>query len=339
MPVSVINNVAYIQCGRKPNNKLLARAMMQRKLIPRTIIIPLKDGPFLLDGIWCFNCTFWHSDTTESRSISFLLSKHLSALHDVLLQHISHWSSIFQQWFTNNSILLPIKYNVGDIVFDYIDQLYIQLTYIANDQYRTCYVANDPYYKHMSALYGGHPVNTQKINDTITLNISRKVLYVSNQSEVVSGDSDDYMQKITKLQNHQTYISTINNLYFHVKQIRSYHLKIGGYGKEKHLKPAYFSKMTFVPVVRMLLETKNYKYKENTNKISFKLNCSQANNIFYKFDWTPFIRYYEEDKVWCYYTKFDYSKRTEVLQVKFFILQQDIDENNSIQGVASIPKN
>eukprot|EP01084_Bolivina_argentea_P045471 83709_1 len=236
MPVTVINNVAYIQCGRKPNNKQLAQAMMKRKSIARCIMIPLDEGPHQTDGIWCFNCTLWNFDTTEERSLAFLLSQNITALHDVLLQHISHWSELFKQWFSNNFTLLPIKYSIGDIIFDHIDQIYIKVTYIANNQYRMCYSTNT-YYKQHSCLYGGNPVNIKDMRYFVTLDVSRKIIYVSNESELVSPSADDDHHKIMKLQRHQSYISTINDLYFHTKQIKSYHLRLNVYGQEKKLKP------------------------------------------------------------------------------------------------------
>eukprot|EP01084_Bolivina_argentea_P183152 316108_1 len=81
MSVTVINNVAYIKCGRKPSNKQLGQALMRRTLIIRCIIVPLIDGPHLsiVNGNWYFKCTFWNdANITEDRSIEFLLSKNLS---------------------------------------------------------------------------------------------------------------------------------------------------------------------------------------------------------------------------------------------------------------------
>eukprot|EP01084_Bolivina_argentea_P183151 316106_1 len=344
MSVTVINNVAYIKCGRKPSNKQLGQALMRRTLIIRCIIVPLIDGPHLsiVNGNWYFKCTFWNdANITEDRSIEFLLSKNVCSLHDIILQHSCNWSQAFQDWFRDQSTLLPVTYDVGDIIFDFMDRIYIKLIYIAPNQYRLCYTNQNEniYYKNHSCLYGGHPVNIQESQQTETVTVSRKILYVSNQSELVSHHADSDTTKIIKLQAHQSFINTINSLYFHTKQVKSYHLKINGYGKERKLKPKYFPKMTFVPNIRMLLQSKNYTYKENTKEISFKLNSSQGNDLFYNDDWTPFTRYYPEDKVWCYYIQFNFSKKTEVLQVKFFILQQDIDANGSIKGVAGIQKN
>eukprot|EP01084_Bolivina_argentea_P154461 269259_1 len=342
MSVKVVRNIAYIH-NKKPSSQQLAAARKNGKAIFKTIIIPLIIGPHITNNQWCLSVSHYDQQNATDVPVQSLLNENNKAtrsLHDIILQHGVYWNQAYRNWFQQHSTLLPIKYAVGDSIYDYNDEIYVQLAYVACNQYRLCFTdgGTNKFYEHNACLYGGQEIDVEKSEESHHLHLTGKRLYVSNASEIVSSNSDIELLRVCKIISHRSYISTIRNIYLNVKKIKTFSLRINKYGIEKQFGPVKLSKNTFVPHIKRLLRSKEYEFKETKKDLWFVLTYREADNMFYKEDWNPFHKIIQQEKVFGHSIQWIYAKKAEALTVKYYILQQDIEGKTAIKGTGILKK-
>ncbi len=113
------------------------------------------------------------------------------------------------QWFVTNSVLLPLKFGVGDTVFDWNDLSYMKVIGLALQEERRCFNdggSNDFYIKN-ACVYKCRAINMAVQSKRVWL--SRPILYASNESCRISDryyNTNPSTQIVDKY-HHYTYMS------------------------------------------------------------------------------------------------------------------------------------
>eukprot|EP01084_Bolivina_argentea_P206336 352319_1 len=280
------------------------------------------NGPFLFNNKWCIDTKYYSNlNTIYAIPIGDILNDNIKQIHNTVIENLNNegWNVQFVQWFSRNAPSQPLLHSIDDIIFS--TDKYILISRIANSQQRlTWNSGSNNYYTKNAKLYGGKEIDVyQSISEQKIIFEDDEMCYASNYSELVSNNFCSPKSRLLSLAHHDKKICMIKTLYMHLRKIRVYSLKHHKFGKEKELKIPIIYQL-FVPYMVEILKRKHIYYEQTKKDLFFSINDKIGDAIFHE---NLFSKMYGNDKVFAYSIQFIHNRKSNNLEVKFYVLQQD----------------
>eukprot|EP01084_Bolivina_argentea_P248418 415545_1 len=257
----------------------------EKMLEYKYIGIDQDDGPLYCSSTQTFNVdgkyrnykAKYQDDSTYSIPIDKILAEHVPEIHECILYNKENWSSKFNSWFSDNSIIIaPRLDQIGYIIYEnckYIDVLWIAPV--------NRLLAYEGYEKNV-AVVGGKEIDQCAIfDDAMNFNyVKNKMWYIDSgdKYEIISKPGTSKAVKLHDILVHQNKVRSLKVLQTALRKANT-PLKANKYGK-RYFYSETMATFIWTDYLKVELQRFDIKIEGNSRKPMWGMGRGVAKCVF-----------------------------------------------------------